>query len=82
MYMTPVTIQDDTCFVTIPKVPVIAAVSRHIRDTIMHDAAEFCIPEMIIYNISVIPPKPNFPHILIGDISRSCLQNNLNCRSL
>ena len=46
-YNTPVTMHADTCFCMIAKVPTTAAAAKSMRLTMKHDAAEFCIPEII-----------------------------------
>lgn len=55
MYITPVTIQALTCLENIPNDPVINAVNKHIRLTIVHDEAEFCIPNRkLFFSIKII----------------------------
>ena len=44
MYITPVTMTAVTCFWIKEKVPVMAAVRRHIKQTMLQEDAEFCIP--------------------------------------
>ena len=44
MYIVLVTIQADTCFCMMPNNPVMRAVRRHRRHTILQEHAEFIIP--------------------------------------